>query len=268
MIVVATTLHAYVTDQAATSQSWLLHAEAIRDSVDDEVRFFAALEVDARGLEPFGPLIELLIAANGGDHLSGHLYYTFSFDDHATEIGTANRLRRITMGQNICNEYADSVGASHLLFCAADCAPPPDVLPKRLEMDHPIVGPEIPTYCLSGPVPNRSCPNCDGTGWVVRSGVNEQDQCPDHRTDLPLYPFPVQEHMASAACVLLGREVFTKLRWRTDRDAGMTDDPCLHHDALHLLGLPTYVRKDVVAKHYPEAIGAIETRGHDRTVYR
>lgn len=229
MIVVGTTLAAFVMDQEDTWASWLRNAEDLKASHPDGVQYFAAIQVDARGLAPFGPLLEAL-AAIGGE------YFTYSLDDGRTEVTTANRLRHITLGQNIVTDYAVSVHASHLLFLAADLQPDPATLPKLLELNHPLVGGEVTTYCLSGP-------EVDG------------------------YSFPVQTHMATAAYVLIGREVFNRLRWRWDTD-GKTDDPCLHYDAETLLGIPTYVRKDCIGKHYPEAIGAIETRGHDRTVAR
>lgn len=317
-IVVATTLHAFATDQQDSSEAWLYNADEIAAS-HPEVRFFAALETDARGIEPFEPLLDRMASIGraawvpGTEPTTTADYWTFQFDDHADKIssygdghpmdpGRGGRLRRITTGQNFANIFADSVGASHLLFCAADCAPPPDVLPKLLELDHPICGPEIPTYCLTGPEPiTYRIPDVDEAvtvagrrGRVALAPGQTEVRGVEHLRDgqltitwddgggfsqvplpdvdgapRPLYPdFPVQEHMASAACILLGRDVFTKLRWRTDGDAGLTDDPALHHDALHLLGYPTYVRKDCVAKHYPEAIGAIETRGHDMTVRR
>lgn len=267
-IVVATTLHAYVTDSQDTSEAWLYNAEAIADSHPDGVRFFAAIELDGRGLAPFASLLRRLNTLALHPSVTGIDHWTFSFDDGATEITTENRLRRITMGQNMANDFAMSAGASHLLFCAADCAPPPDVLPKLLEMNHPLVGPEIPTYCLTGPKPIR-------TVWITDTG--ERLTQPAVGTTIVdedaeyLYPdFPVQEHMASAACILLARDVFRQLRWRADGDAGMTDDPCLHHDALNLLGIPTYVRKDCVARHYPECIGSIEQRhpGTKRQIVR
>ena len=82
------------------------------------------------------------------------------------------------------------------------------------------------------------------------------------------YPFPVQAHMPTAAFVLIAREVFNRLRWRADGEAGMTDDPCYHHDAATLLGVEALVRKDCVGIHHPIRIGAIETRGHDMAVHR
>lgn len=230
MIVAATTLCAFAMDDPGVWGSWLTHAEAISASHDDGVIWFAAIETDARGLVPFGPLLERL-AELPSDH------WTFSLDDGRTEVTTANRIRHITMGQNLATDYAVSVGASHLLFLAADLCPPPDVLPKLLEMDHPLVGMEIPTYCLEGP-------------------------------DVAWFPFPVQEHMASAAGVLIARDVFRYLRWRGDAEQGFTDDPAYHNDAIELLGVPTYVRKDCVGRHYPESIPAIERRGYDLRVER
>ncbi|MFM7553326.1 MAG: hypothetical protein ACKO7Q_10900, partial [Actinomycetota bacterium] len=38
-------------------------------------------------------------------------------------------------------------------------------------------------------------------------------------------------------------------------DTNMSDDPAYHHDALHYLGIPTYVRHDCIAKHFPESVG-------------
>ena len=229
MIVVGTTLAAFAMDQRDTWSSWLKNAKEIKASHPDGVQYFAAIQVDARGLEPFGPLLEAL-AAIGGE------YFTYSLDDGRTEVTTVNRLRHITMGQNVVSDYAVATGASHLLFLAADLQPDPQTLPKLLELNHPLVGGEVRTYCLSGP-------NVEGFG------------------------FPVQEHMATAAYILIAREVFNRLRWRWDLD-GKTDDPCLHYDAITLLNIPTLVRKDCIGKHYPEAIGAIETRGHDMKVHR
>lgn len=282
MIVIATTLHAYVTDSADTSEAWLYNIEQIAASHPGGVALFAAIELDTRGTTPFAPLLGRMKRAGQLPGVVSVDHWTFSFDDHAEQITTANRLRRITMGQNMANDYAMYAGASHLLFCAADCAPAGDVLPKLLELDHPICGPEIPTYCLSGPVPEAEglpeepCPGkCQGRGVIYQGPMSYEMTCPEcdgaGYVHGPMFPdFPVQEHMASAACILLGREVFRQLRWRSDGDMGMTDDPCLHHDALHLLGLPTYVRKDVFARHYPECIGSIEQRHSDeaRTIRR
>lgn len=234
MIVVGTTLAAFVMDQPDTWGAWLRNASAISQSHPEGVTYFAAIEVDGRGIEPFIPLLDRMrmLAVQAGVRVE---WWTFTLDDGRTEVTTANRLRHITTGQNLVTDYAVSSGASHLLFLAADLAPPPDVLPKLLEVDHPYVGGEVTTYCLSGP-------------------------------DVDGYGFPVQAHMPTAAMVLLRRDLFTRLRWRWGE--GESDDPALYRDALELHGVQALVRKDCVGRHYPDAVPAIEQRGHDMTVVR
>jgi hypothetical protein len=228
-VLVATTLAAFAMDQPDTWGAWLYTAEELAQTAD--VRFFAALETDARGRDPFAPLLRRLRELNGA-------HWTFSLDDGRTEVTTANRLRHLTMGQNLASEYATSRGFDWLLFCAADCAPPADVLPKLWELNEPLCGPEIPTYCLTG--------------------VDQGDR----------WPFPVHEQLISVACVLIRRDVFKVLRWRADPDLGLSDDPAYRLDAHSLLNVRSYVRKDVAARHYPASIGPIETRGHDLRVAR
>ena len=230
MIIVGTTLAAFVMDQRDTWGSWLNHAEHVRASHPHGVHYFAAIQVDARGLEPFGPLLDELERIDGS-------YYTYSLDDGRTQVTTQNRLRHITMGQNIVTDYCCGVpSCSHLLFLAADLEPDPDSIPKLLALQHPIVGGEVTTYGFHGP-------------RVAR------------------YEFPVEQHMATAAYVMLERRAFRFLRWRWDLDAGMSDDPCLQADA-DARGWRTYVRKDCIGVHYPQTIGPIEHRGHDMTVAR
>lgn len=228
MIVLGTTLAAFAMDRRDTWGAWLYTLEDMRE-LGHDVQPFVAIEVDGRGLAPFTPLLDRLREAHGE-------HWTFALDDGRVRVTTSNRLRHLTMGQNLVTEYATAHGATHLLFCAADCAPPADLV-KLLEMRHPLVGPEVRTYCLSGPA-------VDG------------------------YDFPVQRHMLSAACVLIERSVFKRLRWRVDPDLGTTDDPSYELDARELLGVASYCRKDVSARHFPESIGAIESRGHDLRVYR
>ena len=232
MIAVCTTIATFAMAEHGTWGYWLDTAEQLRDQSPVPVAFFAAIEIDVRGIHPFRPLLDRLAQLNG-DH------WRFLLDDGRTSVTTANRLRHITAGQNLCSDYATAAGATHMLFLAADCRPPADAIPKLLEVDWPIVGGEVPTYCLSGPPVDR-------------------------------YPFPVEQHMATAAFILIARPVFKQLKWRWDADLEMSDDPCFHHDAIELLDTVTLVRKDCIGQHYPEAIGAIETRrpGRDMTVYR
>ncbi|QQS25159.1 MAG: hypothetical protein IPM43_01845 [Actinomycetota bacterium] len=230
-VLVGTTLAAMAMSHHDTWSAWLMHAERIRQFYDGDVHFFAAIQLDGRGIDPFVPLLARL------DDLGGE-HWTYTLDDGRDRVTMTNRWRHITFGQNLVVERAQSdPSVSHLLFCAADCAPPSDVIPRMLEMNHPLVAPYINTYGLRG----------------------------DHVAG---YPFPVERAMASAACVFIARDVFRRIRWRWDLDDGMSDDPCYHHDAQHLLGVDTLVRLDVRARHYPEAIGDYEARGLDTTVVR
>ena len=236
MITVATTVHAFVMDNPDHWGSWMRNAEAVKSQCpqvggDSDVLYFAAIQLDARGIEPFKPFIERL------DQIGGK-YWTYTLDDGRTEVTTKNRLRHITFGQNLCNDFSMSIkSCSHMLFMAADCMPPDDIMPKMLEMNHPLCAPYITTYGLRG----------------------ERVQS---------YLFHVEDAMASAAAIFMDRNVFSSIRWRWDMDKNMSDDPAFHHDALNYLGIPTYVRHDCRARHFPEAVGAIETRGHNMEVYR
>lgn len=234
-IAVCTTLAAFVMEEVGTWASWYINAEAVRANAPAgcEVDYFASIELDARGIEPFKQLTDMLDADTRGD------YWTYHLDDRRTSITTANRLRHLTMGQNLASEFASSGGYDWMLFLATDTCPPDDVLPKLLEMNHPLVGCEIPTYCLSGPSVHG-------------------------------YAFPVQEQLISAAAIFIHKSVFKQIRWRADGEAGMSDDPAYKFDAETLLGVKSYVRKDCIARHYPESISSIETRfpNRDMKVYR
>lgn len=214
--------------------AWLANAEAVKASVDDEVLYFCAIETDARGLQPFTPLLHRLQAVDGE-------WWTFSLDDKVGVITTGTRLRRICLGHNLVGTYAVEVAAAgHALFLASDTQAPDDVLPRLLELDVAASACHIPTYCLDGP---RSARFPD---WDVR------------------------EHMESCACMLLRRDVVRRIKWRFDPDAGMTDDPCMHADLADLLGEPVYSRHDVQAAHWPASIPPIEARHSDeeRRVHR
>jgi hypothetical protein len=203
------------------------------DAAGFDLRHFAAIQIDGRGVEPFAELMDALVQLGGE-------YWTYSLDDGRTSIGMTNRWRHITFGQNLVVEYCQSqADVEWLLFLAADTAAPSDIVPRMLEMNHPLVAPYITTYGLTGPAVE---------GYPPEWGV--------------------QDAMASAACMMIRRDVFRSIRWRWDLDAGMSDDPCYHYDARTLLGVPTYVRHDVLAKHYPESIGDYESRGYDTTVIR
>jgi hypothetical protein len=229
MIVVGATVAAFVMDQEETWGYWLRRAEELKGS-HENVQFFCSIQVDARGLEPFAPLISRL------DEVGAH-YWTYSLDDGRTEVNSLNRIRHICFGRNLIVDYAVQHHASHILYLDADCNPPEDVIPKLLEVEHPLVAGFIPTYAITSEL-------------------------------IPNQPFPLMDTWASAGCILASSEVFNRIRWRWNQFPYITDDPCYYADAKELLGIKMYVRKDVVTQHYPEHIGPIETRGHNMEVIR
>lgn len=230
MIVVGATTAPFSMNDERSWGSWLTHAEEIKQSHPDGVSYFASLQVDKRGLEPFAPLIERLEQAGG-------TYWTYSLDDGRTEVNSQNRIRHICAGRNTIVEYAATQKASHILYLDADCTPPPDTLPKLLEVNYPLVAGFISSYCITGPL-------------------------------MPEYSFPVMDSWASAGCILAASEVYTRLRWRWDPITNMTDDPCYYKDAYELLNIKMRVRQDVQTIHYPGVIVPVDNRGHDMTVVR
>lgn len=228
MIVVGTTLTNFVMDDPRSWGHWLLNSDVLRKSHPDGVRYFAAVEVDGRGDAPFAPLYKKL------KHIDGE-HFTYRLDDGRTEVTSRNRFRHIVTGRNLVIDYAVQHGATHVLFLDADVMPDPETLPKLLAMDHGVVGGEVGSYCLKGPKVDK-------------------------------YPFPVEEHMNTAGYLLVRRDVFNRIRWRWE--LGMSDDPCFHRDAIDLLGVPTYVRKDCIGQHWPPNVIQLEQRKHDRTVIR
>ncbi len=234
-IIAGTTLTTYSMlggpDRTYMWDAWLRGAEAVQASVPVPVRYFVAIQLDSRGLEPFGALLDRLEAIGGE-------YWTYTLDDGRLSITQATRLRHITMGQNLCAEYATAVGASHFLHLAADCQPPVAVLPRLLEVGLPMVAAACSTYCMAGP--------------KVESG------------------YPLEGPPITAVCVLITRELFKRIKWRYDPDLNMTDDPSYTHDAETLFKTTAVTRTDVLALHHPAAIGPVEERypGVDLSVYR
>lgn len=241
MIVIGTTLTTYAMldpDRSYMWDAWLRHAELISETAPDAVRYFVAIQTDARGLEPFSPLITRLEQVGGE-------YWTFQLDDGRTEVHTFNRLRHITMGQNLLSDYAHAMGATHLLHMAADCEPPASVIPKLLAVHSGLAAAYCPTYGLRG------------------------DELPEY-PDFPVTgPSPVGAPFA-AVCVLLEREVFKRLKWRYDIDMGMSDDPAMAYDCETFLNVPVRIRLDCLATHHPTIISSVETRypGLDMSVQR
>lgn len=225
MIVVGSVLAPWKCD--GTELSWLAHPDTfVADAADAGIplEFFAALEVDARGTAPYPTALFQKLDK----------WWTFSVDDGATEVTTANRLRRICTGRNLIIERAMEAGAEWVLFLDSDLTPDPRSVAKLLDMDWPIVGGDVPSYCLGGELV---------ANWT----------------------YPVEKHWNTAGYLLVHRRVFSQIRWRTDLSVGLTDDPAFAADA-NRLGYPTFVRKDCVGTHAP--LIPVEARSVDRRIHR
>jgi hypothetical protein len=222
MIVVGTTCAPYKVD--GSELNWLLHADEFVDR-DPQTRFFAALElVPGRDPALYGRLRTRLATLAG-------TAWTFSLDDGERELTSGNRLTRICLGRNLIAEFAARTTASHVLFLDSDLQVPGDAIEKLLELNAPIAGGDVPSYCLHGPT-------------------------------VAGYDFPVERHWNTAGFLLVRRDVFTRVRWRHDPDHGLTDDPCYAADAVALGFDETLVRKDLIGHHVP--LIPMEERGHDR----
>ena len=220
---------------------WLEGAEQIAQHAFgigfSKVTFFVAIELDARGPGLFTPLIHLMNELEKAVSGVECVQWKFAIDDGADVIGASNRLVRICTGRNLIHEYAmRSDNVTHILFVDSDLIIPTDSVPKLLEMNYPIAGGDVPSYCLGGPVREE-------------------------------YSFPVQEHWNTAGFLLVSRDVFRKVRWRHDiYDQGATDDPCFALDVVEAGFGPTHVRKDLIGIHKP--LKPLEGRGHDLAIHR
>lgn len=219
--------------------SWLSNSEEIKRSVPGiEVRYYCAVELDGRGMKPY-----YYAGWTDAATEAGVVFETFTYNSGRTQIDTNSRLKHICLGRNMISQYAIAdPGITHIMGLDGDVTPPPDILPKLLAVNYPLVSGHIPTYGFHGPTITQNPRHPDQeypAGWKVQ-------------------PIP----LASAGAWLVERSVFSVLRWRTDPDLRMTDDPSYLYDAKHTLGIdpPILQRTDTVAKHWPECIGPIETR--------
>lgn len=241
-IVIGTTVPAF---KAASSEDrqWLTHGEAmIKDALSagfETVNFFAAIEHDGRGMEPFGQLVNHLSVLNGLESTTAS-YWTFSICDQSEKVDGYNRQIRICTGRNLIGEYAlRSPNVSHILYLDSDLVVPPESVSKLLELDYPIVGGDVPAYCLGGPVMGEEYPT-----------------------------FPVQQHWNTAGFIMVNRQIFQRIQWRADHHPhgrGLTDDPTFASDVREEFGYETRVRKDVQGLHKP--LVSLEQRGHDLTLH-
>lgn len=222
-VLVATTIAGYkVLAGVEQYGAWLL--PDLR-SEENDVEYFASIETDGRGRDVFAPFIEALDTRGGAT-------WQFSLNTNEQETSGNDRIVRICTGRNLCQEYASRRAFEWILFLDSDVTPPDDIIPKLLEMDHPIVGAKVPTYCLGGPV---------------------MEEYADYE---------VQEHWTTAGCLMVHASIFRRVWWGPDTTLGLTDDPAYQAMVIAVTGHRTRVRQDIIALH-PGPIFSVENRGHD-----
>lgn len=159
--------------------------------------------------------------------------FTLSEPGDADRVTNEMRLRRICHGRNLISAWAVDRAYGHVLFVDVDVALRAhhvDALREMVTGERAVYSLDVPSYCLSGrPV----------DGW----------------------PFPVERRdYNTAGIVMFPLAVLREVRWRVDLAAGLTDDPCMGVD-LARLGVPWYVRTDVIVHHPP--LVPFDRRGHD-----
>lgn len=201
------------------------------------VKFFAALEVDSRGISEYGSFIDEM-KSEGID------FWTYMINDNESIVNSQNRWVRIETGRNLVREYAQRlrrVEPPHwggdvsqlawttydaVLYVDSDMGLTCEILEKMLEIDHYMVSVDVPIYCLSGPI------------------VSDSPR--------------VEEHWNTAGLLLVNAPQYYDLPWYSNRNLNLSDDPTFQHLAHRLYGSLTWVRKDISAKHAP--VDAVESR--------
>ena len=141
---------------------WISDIASIQSKFKN-AKFFAALEVDARGISEYGNFIDELKNL-------GIDFWTYSINDDENIVTSQNRWIRIETGRNLIREFAQRfrVTSGHhwgedcteqnigvvnyeaILYVDSDISLNADIVEKLLEVDRPLVGVNVPEYGLSG----------------------------------------------------------------------------------------------------------------------
>lgn len=207
--------------------SWIENRLSIIEKFPNAT-FFAALELDHRGLEPFNRVIEALKEVGGE-------YWTYSINDKEEKVTSSNRWIRIETGRNLVREFAQRkrnmaglywgekvpqegfANYESILYVDSDIELTEKIIEKLLEVDHHIVSVDVPAYGLKGEIVNKN-PR-------------------------------IEEHWNTAGMLLVNAPHFYDLPWYHNSYLNLSDDPTFQHLAERLYGRQTFVRKDVSANH-------------------
>lgn len=219
--------------------AWLQNKDEIISKFPN-VKFFAAFELDDRGVEIFKDVISLLKDVNGD-------YWTYCINDMEKRVTSENRWIRIETGRNLIREFSqrfrkmsghhwgeDCTEVNHgvvnyqaILYVDSDIILTVDIIEKMFEIDHPIVSINVPEYGLKGPIVN----------------------------DVPR----IEEHWNTAGMLLVNSPAFYDLSWGYNALQNLSDDPTFQFHAERLGYGQTWVRKDISAKHIGKLI-SVENR--------
>jgi hypothetical protein len=230
--------------------SWLENSKQIIEKFPN-AKFFTALELDGRGLEPFERVLNALKEINGD-------FWTYTINDMEAQVNSGNRWIRIETGRNLIREFAqrfrktsghhwgedcteENVGVVNydaILYVDSDIILTAEIIEKLFEIDHPIVSADVPVYGLRGTV------------------VSENPR--------------IEEHWNTAGMLLVNSPAFYDLPWYHNSYLNLSDDPTFQSMAERLkkrVGLEnleetygmTWVRKDIHADHKGTLI-AVEQR--------
>jgi len=232
---------------------WLENAESILKKFPN-TKFFAALELDHRGLEPFKDVIEK-IESLGGE------YWTYTLNDNQPKVTFNNRWIRIEMGRNLIREFAQRkrvlkgnnwgentqkensgiVNYDAVLYIDSDIILNEDMIEKMFEIDHPIVSINVPQYGLQGPV------------------VSEVPR--------------IEEHWNTAGMLLVNAPAYYDLPWSHNSYKNLSDDPTFqkHAERLKMFDSEetygkTWVRKDIGTTHKGQLVEVEKRNIPDRLI--
>ena len=239
------------------------HMDWLADRVEicrkfPNVKWFAAFELDNRGIEPFADVISALKEVNGD-------YWTYSINDMQKKVESGNRWIRIETGRNLIREFAQRhrvtsghhwgedcselnfgvVNYAAVLYMDSDMSIDSSSIEKMLEVNRPLVGMDVPAYCLSGAI------------------ISENP--------------PIQEHWNTAGALLVNAPAFYDLPWSHNSYLNLSDDPTFQSMAERLLrregvntldstyGM-TWVRKDGQARHNGRLVSVEDRNISDRDI--
>lgn len=228
---------------------WLEERIRIMDTFNNAM-FFAALELDHRGLEPFSRVIDALNQVGGK-------YWTYSINDFEEEVTSSNRWIRIETGRNFIREFAQRkrlmsghhwgektpqdgiVNYDAVLYVDSDTTLSHRMIEKMFEIDRPLVGVDVPAYGLNGKV------------------INAKPK--------------IEEHWTTAGMLLVNAPAYYDLPWYHNSYLNLSDDPTFQSMAERLKrreGIETFedtygmtwVRKDIQSTHKGQLV-TVEKRG-------